>query len=76
MCLGDFKGRDIALQSNQGMDLEAEISFFFGRAPPIICTIHTERTTIWEETITGRVYRKKLHATMPKALCLLLAEEK
>ena len=45
-CRGDIKSRDIALQSNHGMDLEAEISLFFGRAFSIICTIRTEGTAI------------------------------
>ena len=43
---GALKSCGIALQGNQGMDLEAKIGLFFGRTPAIICTICTERTAI------------------------------
>lgn len=43
---GDLKSCDIALQGNQGMNLEAKIGFFFGRVPAIICTICTEGTIV------------------------------
>ncbi len=43
---GDLKCYDIAFQGDHGMDLEAEIGLFLGRAPSVICPVLTERTAV------------------------------
>jgi len=76
---GDLKRCDITLQSNESVDFETEISFFFGRAPSIICTLRTERTTIAgtpeladrkgkaiDYEITAGGYGKRLGQFLPK----------
>ena len=45
-CWSDLKCRDIALQRDQGMNLEAKISLFFGRILPVVCPICTESMAI------------------------------
>ena len=68
-CRGDLKCRDIAFQRDQGMDLEAEISLFFGRTFPIICPVYTERTAITRTPKLADRERKAVNHKMTAGRC-------